>query len=75
MPFTIGPAELIVVLIVAVLIAVPMLPVVVIAQAVASGSAARLAPEPRAVLAARLARGEISRAELDTAMRALSPVE
>jgi uncharacterized membrane protein len=75
MPFTIGPAELIVVLIDAALIAVPVLLVVVIARAVASGSAARSAPEPRVVFAARLARGEISRAEFDTAIRALGPVE
>jgi uncharacterized membrane protein len=75
MPFTIGPAEVIVVLVEAALIALPVVLLIVVVRAVASRTTARSTPDPRAVLAERLARGEITRAEFDTAMRALGLVE
>jgi uncharacterized membrane protein len=70
MPFNVGPAELILLLLIAAMIALPVLLVVVLARA-AGRSSQPASPDPRAVLAVRLARGEISRAEFDTAMRAL----
>ncbi len=70
MPFDIAPAELLVVMITAaMLIAVPVL-VILAAKAILRPSQPTT-PDPRAVLADRLARGEISRDEFDTAMRAL----
>jgi uncharacterized membrane protein len=77
MPFIngIGPGEIIILFIIAAMIGVPILVLVLVVrgsrpvspQAGPSWGTA----DPRAVLAERLARGEITREEFDTAMRAL----
>ena len=71
MPFNVGPAELVIVLIIAAIIAIPVLLVIWLAGAARSRADQPSSPDPRAVLADRLARGDITRAEFDTAMRAL----
>jgi uncharacterized membrane protein len=71
MPYTIGPAELVIVLLVAAMIAVPVVLVMLLARTVAARPSAPTGTDPRAILADRLARGAISRAEFDAAMRAL----
>ena len=71
MPFNAGPGELIIILVVALLtIALPVAVVWLLVQ-----SARRPVRDPRATLADRLARGEITRDEFDTAMRALGYAE
>ncbi len=67
--FNIGPTELLIVVVIAVLvvgIAIAFLKVLA-----GQSRPATPAPDPRSVLADRLARGEITREEFDTAMRAL----
>ena len=67
MPFNVGPAELLMMLVVAFMTLA--LPIAVIVLLVGAGR--RAAPDPRAILADRLAKGEITREEFDVAMRAL----
>jgi uncharacterized membrane protein len=69
-----GPAELVIVLLLAGIIAAPLAALVLVARWAARPTQPA-GPDPRAVLAHRLARGEISRAEFDTAMRALGFVD
>ena len=67
MPFSMGLGEQLVVLVVGVMtLALPIAIVVLLVRV-----ARRPAPDPRALLAERLARGEITRDEFDAAMRAL----
>ena len=67
MPFSVGLGEQLMVLVVAVMtLALPIAIVVLLVRV-----ARRPAPDPRAGLAERLTRGEITREEFDTAMRAL----
>jgi uncharacterized membrane protein len=68
MPFVsgIGPGELIILFVPFV-----VLVVLVVALRAARGRDLPSMPDPRVVLAGRLARGEITRDEFDTAMRAL----
>jgi uncharacterized membrane protein len=71
MPFNIGPAELIVIMvIIAVLVAIPVLAVVLFVRW-ASDRGRSSVPDPRAVLAERLAQGEITVGQFRTAMAAL----
>jgi uncharacterized membrane protein len=67
MPLALGPAELIMMLVVAFMTLA--LPVAVVLLLIRAGK--RSNADPRATLADRLARGEITRDEFDTAMRAL----
>jgi uncharacterized membrane protein len=67
MPFNAGPAELIMILVVAFMTLA--LPVAVVLLLIRAGK--RSDPDPRVTLADRLAKGEITREEFDTAMRAL----
>jgi uncharacterized membrane protein len=71
MPFGVGAAEFIVLLLAVVFFAVPIVLFLLIARAAGNRSAARRSQDPRAVLAERLARHEITQAEFETAMRAL----
>ena len=67
MPLDIGVGELLMVAVVGVMtVALPIAVIVLLVQA-----GRRPATDPRATLADRLAKGEISREEFDTAMRAL----
>ena len=76
MPFNIGPGELLVVLIIALVFVLPVFLLFRAGQLSAGTAAAPTtwgapAEDPRATLADRLAKGEITREEFDTAMRAL----
>ncbi len=75
MPFHVGPGEIIVVLLIAAMIAVPILLAVLLVRAVAGRGQVSQSPDPRTVLADRLARGQITQAEFETAMRALGLVD
>jgi uncharacterized membrane protein len=71
MPFNIGPGEIIIVLIlVGFWIGLPLLAIYLLRQHLRAREAGRQ-PDPRAVLAQRLALGQITPAEFETAMRAL----
>ncbi len=71
MPFDVGVGEQIMVLVVAIMtVALPVAIILLVVQA-----ARRPPADPRAVLADRLARGEITRDEFDTATRALGDGE
>ncbi len=67
MPFETGGAQLIALILI---MAVYALPIYAVLWIVRSLRAARR-PDPAAILATRLSRGEITREEFDTAMRAL----
>ena len=73
MPYSVGPGEILVVLAVTALWAVPIAVVVLVVRSLRKGSVgtAGASSDPRAVLAQRLAAGQISRDEFDSAMRAL----
>jgi uncharacterized membrane protein len=70
MPFNIGPGELVVFILLAVPLAVPLV-VIYLAVHWARTREQASPADPRAVLATRLAKGEITPQEFDTAMRAL----
>jgi uncharacterized membrane protein len=71
MPFGVGGLEFVVLLLAVALFAVPIILALLLARAATGRSSAPRSPDPRAVLADRLARHEITQAEFDTAMRAL----
>ncbi len=82
MPFNIGPGELIILLIIFAMMALPLVVLVLVVRAMRSGPPATVPWAPIAtpasstldaqtLLAERLARGEITHDEHDTAMRAL----
>ncbi len=71
MPFNVGPAELVIVVLIAAMIALPIVIIVLLARGAFRTPAGPMAPDPRVVLAERLARREITQDEFDTAMRAL----
>jgi uncharacterized membrane protein len=81
-PFDIGPGELILVLIMFAMLGIPVVILVLVVRSMRSSppapvpwapvtGASSAAPDPRAILAERLARGEITRDQFDTALRAL----
>lgn len=74
MPFNLGPGEIILMVIIALMIAVPVWLLISLGKASARGSHSTSA-DSRVVLADRLARGEISQADFDTAMRALGFID
>jgi uncharacterized membrane protein len=84
MPFNVGPGELIIMLIITAIVFVPIVALLLVLRAdrstpvesvaLAQDASRAASPDPRAVLADRLARGEISRDDFDTAMRALGYV-
>jgi uncharacterized membrane protein len=71
MPNGVGAPELIILLIIAAMLVVPAVIVVMLVLSIAARSSEGTRPDPRAVLAERLANGQITRAEFDAAMRAL----
>lgn len=75
MPFGIGPGEIVIVLSIAAIVAAPILLLVFLARGSARPAPSAPGPDPRAVLADRLARGQITHADFETAMRALGLVE
>jgi uncharacterized membrane protein len=75
MPFNNGPGEIIIVLLIAAMVAVPILLVVLLFRAVAGRGQVAPSLGPRSVLADRLARGEITQEEFDTATHALGLVD
>jgi uncharacterized membrane protein len=75
MPFNIGPGEIMILMATAAMVAVPILLVVLLVRALAGRGRAEPGADPRIVLADRLARGQITQAEFDTAMHALGLVD
>jgi uncharacterized membrane protein len=70
MPFNIGPGELVILVIIATQLAIPVLVVVLLVRW-ARDRGRNSVPDPRAVLAERLAQGEITEEQFRTAMEAL----
>jgi uncharacterized membrane protein len=82
MPFSIGPGELMLLMIIFAMFCVPVLILVLVVRSMrgdppapvpwtAAGAVPPPGSDPRALLAERLARGEITRDQFDTAMSAL----
>ena len=82
MPFNIGPGELILLIVMFAMLGIPVVILVLVVRSMRSSPPASVpwapatsvspaAPDPRAILAERLARGEITRDQFDTAIAAL----
>jgi uncharacterized membrane protein len=67
LPLGLSAAHLVLILVVVLITAIPVAVIVVLVRL----AARRVPPDPSAILARRLALGEITREDFDTAMRAL----